>query len=70
MMKLLDTKHNWLLMVFHKNLILIYEKTYSMVLNAITLQYLIILVAQQGLHLHLMMMLQPISTVLLRMIFI
>ena len=33
---------------------MICEKTYSMVLNATTLQYLIILVAQQGLHLHLM----------------
>ena len=52
-MKLLDTKHNWLLKVFHKNLILICEKTYSMVLDA-TLKYLIILVSQQGLHLHLM----------------
>jgi len=31
-----------------------YEKTYSLVLDATTLQYLIILVAQQDLHLHLM----------------
>jgi len=54
MMKLLDTKHNWLLKVFHKNLILICENTYSLVLDATTLQYLIILVAQQSLHLHLM----------------
>jgi len=54
MMELLDIKHNWLLKVFHKTLILICEKTYSMVLDATTLQYLIILVAQQGLHLHLM----------------
>ena len=53
-MKLLDTKHNWLLKVFHKNLILICENTYSLVLDATTLQYLIILVAQQSLHLHLM----------------
>ena len=41
-MKFLDTKHNWLLKFFHK------------ILDATTLQYLIILVAQQGLHLHLM----------------
>jgi len=53
-MKLLNTKHGWLLKVFHKNLIFICEKTYSIVLDATTLQYLIILVAQQGLHLHLM----------------
>ena len=53
-MKLLDTKHNWLLKVFSQNLILICEKTYSLSLDATTLQYLIILVAQQGLHLHLM----------------
>jgi len=32
---------------------LIGEKTYLLVLDATTLQYLIILVAQQGLHLHL-----------------
>jgi len=38
-----------------QNLVLICEKkTYSLVLDATTLQYLIILVAQQGLHLHLM----------------
>jgi len=37
-----------------QNLILICEKIYSLVLDAITLQYLIILVAQQSLHLHLM----------------
>jgi len=54
MMKLLDTMHNWLLKVFQKNLILICEKTYSMVLDATTLQYLIFLVSQQGLHLHVM----------------
>ena len=30
------------------------KKTYSLVLDATTLQYSIILVAQQGLHLHLM----------------
>jgi len=39
---------------FSQNLIFIYEKTYSLVLDATTLQYLIILVAQQGLYLHLM----------------
>jgi len=39
---------------FSQSLILISEKTYSLVLDATTLQYLIILVAQQGLHLHLM----------------
>jgi len=39
---------------FSKNLILICEKTYFLVLDATTLQYLIILIAQQGLHLHLM----------------
>ena len=39
---------------FSQNLISIYEKTYSLVLDATTLQYLIILVAQQGLYLHLM----------------
>jgi len=39
---------------FSQNLILICEKTYSLVFNAKTLQYLIILVAQQSLHLHLM----------------
>ena len=33
---------------------MICEKTYSLVLDATTLQYLIILVEQQGLHLHLM----------------
>jgi len=38
---------------FSQNLILICEKTYSLVLNATTLQYLIILVSQ-GLQLHLM----------------
>ena len=54
MMKLLDTKHNWLLKVFHIKPILICGKTYSLVLGTTTLQYLIILVAQQGLHLHLM----------------
>jgi len=39
---------------FPQNLILIFEKTYSLILDATTLQYLIILVAQQSLHLHLM----------------
>jgi len=33
---------------------LICEKTYSLVLDATTLQYFIILVTQQGMHLHLM----------------
>jgi len=37
-----------------QNLVLICEKTYSLVLDATTLQYSIILVAQQGLHLHIM----------------
>jgi len=37
-----------------QNLVLICEKTYSLVLDATTFQYLIILVAQQSLHLHLM----------------
>jgi len=55
MMKLLDTKHNWLLKVVHKTLYwLVKKKTCSLVLDATTLQYSIILVAQQGLHLHLM----------------
>ena len=39
---------------FSQNLILICEKTYSLVLDATTLQYLIILVAQQSLYLPLM----------------
>jgi len=39
---------------FSQNLILICEKTYSLVLDATTLQYLITLVVQQSLHLHLM----------------
>ena len=39
---------------FSQNLILIYEKTYSLILDAITLKYLIIIVAQQCFHLHLM----------------
>jgi len=39
---------------YSQNLVLISEKTCSLVLNATTLQYSIILVAQQGLHLHLM----------------
>ena len=39
---------------FSQNPILICEKTYSLVLDATTLQYLIILVVQQGLHLYLM----------------
>jgi len=39
---------------FSQNLILIYEKTYYVVLDTTTLQYLIILIAQQGLHLYLM----------------
>ena len=54
MMKLLDTKHNWLLKVIHKTLYLLVKKTCSLVLDATTLKYSIILVAQQGLHLHLM----------------
>jgi len=33
-----------------QNLVLICEKTYSLVLDVTTLQYSIILVAQQGLH--------------------
>jgi len=37
-----------------QNLVLICEKKYSLVLDATTLQYSIILVAQKGLHLHLM----------------
>ena len=37
-----------------QNLVLISEKTCSPVLDATTLQYSIILVAQQDLHLHLM----------------
>ena len=37
-----------------QNLVLICEKTYSLVLDTTILQYFIILVAQQGLHLHLM----------------
>jgi len=37
-----------------QNFVLICEKTYSLVLDATTLQYSIILVAQQDLHLHLM----------------
>ena len=37
-----------------QNLVLICEKTYSLVLDATTLQYSIILVAQQDLHLYLM----------------
>ena len=37
-----------------QNLVLICEKTYSLVLDATTLQYLIILVTTQTLHLHLM----------------
>jgi len=54
-MKLLDTKHNWLLKVVHKTLYwFVKKKTYSLVLDATTLQYSIILVAQQSLHLHLM----------------
>jgi len=39
---------------FSQNLIFICEKTYSLVLDAKTLQYLTILITQQGLHLHLM----------------
>ena len=39
---------------YSQNLVLICEKTYSLVLDATTLQYSIILVGQQGLHLHLM----------------
>jgi len=37
-----------------QNLVLICEKTYSLVLDAITFRYLISLVAQEGLNLHLM----------------
>ena len=36
----------------HKNLVLVCEETHSLVLDAITFQYLI-LVAQEGLYLHL-----------------
>jgi len=39
---------------YSQNLVLISEKTCSLVLDATTLQYSIILVAQQGFHLHLM----------------
>jgi len=39
---------------YSQNLVLISEKTCSLVLDATTLQYSIILVAQQYLHLHLM----------------
>jgi len=39
---------------FSQNLVFICEKACSLVLDATTLQCLIILVAQQGLHLHLM----------------
>ena len=39
---------------YSQNLVLISEKTCSLVLDATTLQYSIILVAQQVLHLHLM----------------
>jgi len=52
MMKLLDTKQ-LVAQGCSQNLELICEKTYSLVLDATTLQYSIILVAQQGLHLHL-----------------
>ena len=38
---------------FSQNLILICEETYPLVLDATTFRYLIILVAQEGLHLHL-----------------
>ena len=54
MMKLLDTKHNWLLKVVHKTLYWFVKKTYALVLDETTLQYSIILIVQQGLHLHLM----------------
>ena len=52
-MKLLDTKQ-LVTQGCSQNLVLICEKTYSLVLDAITLQYSIILVARQDLHLHLM----------------
>ena len=38
---------------FSQKLILICEETYPLVLDAIMFRYLIILVAQEGLHLHL-----------------
>ena len=41
-----------MLKFFLKNLILIYEETYSIILDVITFRYLIILVAQEGLHLY------------------
>jgi len=52
-MKLLDTKQ-LVVQGCSQNLVLICEKTYSLVLDATRLQYSIILVAQQGLHLYLM----------------
>jgi len=68
MVKLLDTKHNWLLKVFYKTYYLFVKRHIHWYW---ILQYLIILVAQQGLHLYLMMMLQPICmAILLRMILI
>jgi len=63
-------KAEWVAQGFSQNLILIYEKTYSLVLDATTLQYLIILVRQQGLHLHQMNDVTTYCTVLLRIIFI
>ena len=55
MMKFLDTKHNWLFKVVHKTLYWFVKKhIYSLVLDATTLQYSIILVVQQDLYLHLM----------------
>jgi len=53
MMKLLDTKQ-LVAQGCSQNLVMICEKTYSLVLDAKILQYSIILVAQQDLHLRLM----------------
>ena len=52
-MKLLDTKQ-LVARGCSQNILLICEKTHSLVLDATTLQYSIILVAQQDLHLYLM----------------
>jgi len=43
-----------LLKVFHENMILICENTYSLVLDATIFRYLTFLIAQKSLHLHLM----------------
>jgi len=53
MMKLLDTKQ-LVARGCSQNILLICEKTHSLVLDATTLQYSIILVVQQDLYLHLM----------------